>query len=97
MIKGYKDGSFLPNALISRIEMTAMLMRTLSEQSTHASTDFADDRLIPAWAKSYVAAAYDAGIVKGRGNNRFIPEATATRAEAVTMVLHLLDYNHKAK
>ncbi|WP_336772422.1 cadherin-like beta sandwich domain-containing protein [Paenibacillus sp. MMO-58] len=93
MIKGYEDGSFHPNAEISRMEMAAILMRAAGEQAVTASTGFADDSLIPSWAKSLVAAAYDAGIVNGRGNNRFMPLAAATRAEAVTMVLHLLDYN----
>ncbi len=93
MIKGYEDGSFHPNAEISRMEMATILMRTVGKQAVTASTGFADDSLIPSWAKPLVAAAYDAGIVNGRSTNRFMPLASATRAEAVTMVLHLLDYN----
>ncbi|TCM98992.1 S-layer family protein [Paenibacillus sp. BK033] len=93
LIKGYEGGSFQPNAEISRMEMAVILMRTVGEQAVSAPTGFEDDSLIPAWAKPYVSAARESGIVNGRGNNEFMPMSTATRAEAVTMVLHLIDYN----
>ncbi|MEK3884088.1 S-layer homology domain-containing protein [Paenibacillus sp. PL2-23] len=34
--------------------------------------------------------AADAGIVQGRSGNRFAPQATAKRAEAVTMIMNML-------
>ncbi|UKS29689.1 S-layer homology domain-containing protein [Paenibacillus sp. HWE-109] len=30
------------------------------------------------------------GIIEGRGDNKFVPNETATRAEAVTMIMNLL-------
>ncbi|MGO4110880.1 cadherin-like beta sandwich domain-containing protein [Paenibacillus sp. YAF4_2] len=94
LITGYKDGSVRPNAEINRLEMAVMLIRTLGNHAlSSAVTDFNDDSLIPDWARAYVAAAKEIGIVNGRGGNRFMPSATATRAEAVTMVLHLLEFN----
>ncbi|WP_336786106.1 cadherin-like beta sandwich domain-containing protein [Paenibacillus sp. MMO-177] len=93
LITGYEDGSFRPNAEITRMEMAVILMRTVGEQAATASTGFADDSHIASWAKPFVKAARDAGIANGRGTNRFTPLAAATRAEAVTMVLHLLEYN----
>lgn len=34
---------------------------------------------------------YEAGLVEGQGNNRLAPNDQATRAEAVTLILRLLD------
>jgi len=48
---------------------------------------FKDASRIPAWALSYVSAAYKAGLVKGTGNNMFNPLAEATRAEVVTLLM----------
>lgn len=92
IINGYEDGSFRPDAQISRAEMAAMIIRalTVEVQSNH-STSFADDADIPVWAKGYVAAAAQEGIIRGREGNQFAPNEQATRAEAVVMLLRMLD------
>ncbi|QAY65242.1 cadherin-like beta sandwich domain-containing protein [Paenibacillus protaetiae] len=96
LVNGYGNGSFLPDAPINRAEVVVMLMRSLGQQpASAASTGFDDDSHIPLWAKPSVAAANEAGLINGRGNNTFVPDAAATRAEAVTMMLHLLDYNKR--
>jgi alpha-tubulin suppressor-like RCC1 family protein len=92
LISGYSDGSFRPNATISRIEITVILVRALGLSSSgNSSTKFADDSRIPAWAKPYAAAASDLGIVKGRNANLFAPDSAATRAEAIIFIQRLLD------
>lgn len=58
---------------------------------TGAETGFADNSTIPAWSKPYVAAAYDAGLISGRGSNRYAPVDELTRAEAVVIILSILD------
>ena len=55
-----------------------------------AVTDFADDKDIPSWAKGTVAAIKKLGIMAGTGTNQFNPDAQATRAEAVTVLLRML-------
>ncbi|MEK3731668.1 chitobiase/beta-hexosaminidase C-terminal domain-containing protein [Paenibacillus sp. FSL M8-0334] len=92
IVDGYNDGSFRPNAQITRVEMAAMIARALQLQlNANASTGFADDEAIPQWAKGAVEAIRKLGIVDGRGGNRFVPNETATRAEATVMLLRLLD------
>ncbi|WP_091176254.1 S-layer homology domain-containing protein [Paenibacillus sp. 1_12] len=44
---------------------------------------------IPQWARAEVAAAHKQGIINGRDNNLFAPNDSATRAEAVTLILAL--------
>ncbi|MEK0313480.1 NEAT domain-containing protein [Cohnella sp. 56] len=93
IVGGYEDGTFRAGGKISRAELTVMIVRALGlpvEQAPELT--FADAGDIPAWARPYVAVAFKEGLVSGRGQNKFAPVATATRAEAVTLVLKLLDY-----
>ncbi|MHA7964422.1 cadherin-like beta sandwich domain-containing protein [Paenibacillus sp. CAU 1782] len=92
IVGGYGDGSFQPSKTISRAEMAVMIARALSlpNQAT-VSAGFADDSSIPEWAKSSVHILKEQGILSGRGGNRFDPSAFTTRAEAITLILRLLD------
>ncbi len=92
VISGYEDGSLRPNSLINRSEMAGMVMRALDIAPDQGlKPTFADTDSIAAWAQPYVAAAAEAGLINGRGNNRFVPAANATRAEAVVLILRMLD------
>ncbi len=81
VINGYPDGSFRPQADITRADLAVMIARAsgvvLGET---VSTGFADDADIPAYAKPAIAALHEAGLIDGRGKNRFEPNATATRS-----------------
>ncbi|MBJ6364008.1 S-layer homology domain-containing protein [Paenibacillus sp. GCM10012307] len=87
-ITGYSDGTFRPDAPITRLEMAVMTAKAsrLNLQAS-VSTGFNDDKQIPAWAKEAVAAIKNRGYMSGKGSNRFEPYARATRAEAVTVLL----------
>jgi hypothetical protein len=92
IINGYQDGSFRPNASITRAEAIAMIARALDlHMESGAATSFADDGDIPLWAKGSAAAAAEHGIVQGRGGNRLAPNAIASRAEAITIILKMLE------
>ena len=56
------------------------------------SLDFNDAAAIADYAKSGVAAMQAAGIVNGKGNNLFAPQADATRAEVATMLMQYVEY-----
>ncbi|MCC3374257.1 Ig-like domain-containing protein [Cohnella sp. REN36] len=92
IVSGYGDGSFRPDAEITRVEMTVMIVRALGGVSgSGGNTSFADEAAIPAWARGDVAIARERGIVQGRSGNRFDPLASATRAESVALLMRLLD------
>lgn len=91
-MNGYPDGTFRPNAWITREEMAAVTIRSIHMNVvSEGRSEFADNNQIAAWARPYVVAAVEAGILKGKGNNRFAPKANATRAEAVTIILIALE------
>ncbi|MBP1990162.1 S-layer homology domain-containing protein [Paenibacillus eucommiae] len=92
IISGYEDNTFRPNGAITRVEMAAMAARALNlTLDAAAVTEFADDQEIPTWGKGAVAAVQQKGIVQGQVNHKFNPNGQATRAEALTVILRLLD------
>jgi len=92
IISGYEDGSFRPGESITRAEMTAMIVRALRlPLRTGEATSFVDDGNIPNWAKGYVTAAAESGIVSGRSGNAFAPNDIANRGEAAVTLLRLID------
>ncbi|WP_438348188.1 S-layer homology domain-containing protein [Paenibacillus sp. FA6] len=92
IVSGYDDGSFRPTANITRAELAAMIAKAYGARSTTIdATDFADDNDIPVWAKSAITTMKELGIISGRGDNKFAPKETATRAEAVTIIMNLLE------
>ncbi|MGF7047766.1 putative repeat protein (TIGR02543 family) [Paenibacillus sp. DS2015] len=92
IIKGYGDGTFRPGAGITRSEMAMMIANALGQPIDEVTaTGFVDDEVIPNWAKSAVAAMKKLGIITGKGMNKFAPDDHATRAEAVSVLLKMME------
>lgn len=93
IVLGYEDNTFRSGRMISRAEITTMIVRASGIQAdAQQLSTFGDKDQIPAWAYSYITAAAEAGLIQGKGDNLFMPNDNATRAEAVTLILSLLDY-----
>jgi hypothetical protein len=91
-IKGYEDGTFRANKEITRSELVVIAVRALGlEVNPKATLTFDDADQIPVWARPYVATAAEAGLIKGNGDGKFNPNASSTRAEAVTLILAMLN------
>ncbi|MFD0714744.1 beta-N-acetylglucosaminidase domain-containing protein [Paenibacillus sp. GCM10027626] len=92
IITGYADQTFGAEQQISRAEMTAMIVRAL-KLPLDASTKpaFKDANQIAKWAKPSVAAAAEANLIRGKGGQLFAPQDKTTRAEAVTVVMNMLN------
>ena len=90
VISGYPDGTFRPNAPITRAEFAAMIAR-FDETAKSADTPFTD--ISGHWAENAIGKAYGNGWVEGSGKTVFCPESNLTRAETATLlnrVLHRL-------
>ncbi|WP_128425180.1 S-layer homology domain-containing protein [Gudongella oleilytica] len=100
VLKGYPDGTFKPNDLITRAEFAAVAVRIRGLESVAVASKglpsgFSD---VPAghWAAGYVGVAASTGIVKGIGNGLFAPNAPVKYEEAVTMLVRALGYEPDA-
>lgn len=99
IIQGYEDGSFRPNALITREEIAVMLVRAMSyigldrsvsqEQQIKVLAPFTDTESL-SWSAPYLAAALQDQIVQGKPGNRLDPKGVLTRAEMVVMLKRFL-------
>lgn len=91
-VSGYEDGTFRANKEITRTELVVIIVRALGlEMNSNAKIAFSDSEQIPLWARPYVAAAVERGLIKGDGSGRFNPNHFSTRAEAITLILALLN------
>ncbi|MFC3846609.1 S-layer homology domain-containing protein [Paenibacillus sp. GCM10012304] len=94
IVNGRETDKFEPNSLVSREEMTAILMR--SYRLLHGKTDpaaapsFSDEAAIGQWVLADVKAATALGLVQGRSEGQFEPQGFATRAEAAQVLYRLL-------
>jgi len=63
IVKGYTDGTFKPNATVTRAEFAVMLMNALKPAGNGVELGFTDT--IPAWAEKSIAQALEAKIIRG--------------------------------
>lgn len=83
IMQGYPDGTFMPDATISRAEIAAVLSNVYSLTGTGVRT-FTDMHTHP-WAQNFVSLAADRGIINGFPDNTFRPAENVTRAQVVTL------------
>ena len=88
IITGYSDGSFRPDAPVTRAEFAAIASRF--EKLTEGSKSFTDvsDTY---WAARYINFAATRGWVTGYSDGTFKPENTITRAEVAAVTCRLLE------
>nr|WP_246320408.1 S-layer homology domain-containing protein [Paenibacillus qinlingensis] len=98
LVSGFEDGSFQPNAPITREQMAVMVAKALSaagktvEGQAELLNKFNDNSQISNWAKTSVSQSVKAGIISGMTDSTFVPSANASRAQAVVMLKRLLQY-----
>lgn len=94
LITGYADGTFKPAADITRAEFVTMVSRfyEIDEAATSTFTDVSGH-----WAEKYIANATSKGWINGYEDGTFKPDKYITRAEAMTIVNHLLNRKVTAK
>ncbi|GGE01430.1 S-layer homology domain-containing protein [Paenibacillus nasutitermitis] len=92
IISGYTNQTFGAKQQISRTEMTAMIVRALKlPLDAGAEPPFKDANQTAKWAKPYVSAAANANLIRGKGGQLFAPQDKTTRAEAVTVIMNMLN------
>ncbi|MDR2771267.1 MAG: S-layer homology domain-containing protein [Clostridiales Family XIII bacterium] len=95
VVSGMGDGSFMPDASVTREQIAAMLYRYAGHKSadTGAKGDlaaFTDAEGISGWASEALAWAVGAGVVSGMGDGSVAPQGMATRAQVAQMLRNFM-------
>lgn len=96
ILNGYEDGTFKPEATITRAEMAKIVCETLGYYGMGSDKTPFDDVEPKHWAAGYINIAASLGIINGYGNGKFGPEDTVTYEQAVKMVVCALGYEAMA-
>lgn len=99
LINGYEDGTFKPDAEITREQMITMVMRVyeyisgenVTSVDGYNSADFADIGEVSDYAVNSLKAAKALGLANGVGDNAFNPTGTADRAAVAKIIVELLE------
>lgn len=89
VVSGYPDGTFKPNANVTRAEFSAMIARMFSV--SYVGNNMFED-INGHWAESYINILAKLGILKGDNGNAD-PDANLTRAQAAAMCNRLVGRN----
>lgn len=87
IIAGYPDGTFRPNAPITRAEFAAIATR-FDNNGDKTPVNFKD--IIGHWAEGEITVAANHGWVSGYGDDTFRPQNQITRAETMSLVNRVL-------
>ncbi|WP_332650870.1 S-layer homology domain-containing protein [Lysinibacillus sp. 54212] len=84
LIKGYPNGTYMPDSSITRAEAASIIARALNLKNTK-NPPFTD---VPSshFAYNAIAAVAEHGIITGREKNKFSPEGKLTRAEMASIL-----------
>ena len=88
IITGYPDGTFRPNAAITRAEFAAIAAR-FDNDGDKTAAKFSD--IATHWAKDEISIAYNNGWITGYPDGTFGPQRSITRAETATMINRVID------
>ena len=88
IVKGNPDGTFDPDAPITRAEFAAIAAR-FDDKNTNTTSNFSD--IASHWAKNEIGVAANKGWINGYPDSTFRPDQYITRAEAMTLVNRVLN------
>ena len=96
VIEGFEDGSFQPNATVTRAQMAKMIyvLRTGNSDASAYNDDYTTFTDIGShWARGYIKYCQSLGIIAGKSNTKFCPNDKVTAQEAAKMLLVTLGYD----
>ncbi|RVU54550.1 S-layer homology domain-containing protein, partial [Anaerosphaera multitolerans] len=88
-VNGYPDGTFRPNANITRGEFATMASRFLVDSGSLTNYQFTDTK--GNWAEDAINKLASNGLISGYPDGSFKPDQQITRAEAATLMNAVLE------
>jgi hypothetical protein len=91
IIKGFTDGSFRPNDIVTRAQFASMVS-SFDTANVRSAVAFPD---VPTsfWANSAIRTAYQKGFMSGYPNGTFSPNQPIPRAQALVSLANGLGYS----
>ncbi len=95
--QGDHEGNFNPDSEITRAEFAVLMCRLSKTNVDEAALSVFTDMSNEHWANGYIAAATEAGILKGFEDGTFRPSEAVTGEQAVKMVVCALGFGEEAE
>ncbi|RIE01730.1 S-layer homology domain-containing protein [Cohnella faecalis] len=89
-IAGYNDGTFRPDASITRAEFASIIARVFHIEPAGGSRVLKDVK--DHWAGNAIAALASNGIIAGYGDDTFRPSHAISRAEIIAIISRVVDF-----
>lgn len=96
VISGTAAGSFAPGKNVTRAEFATMMTKALRLEDDNVTSDF-DDVRKEHWFYATVSASFKSGIIKGRSQKIFDPDANISRQEMAIMISNALKLSKKTE
>lgn len=98
IVSGYGNGVFGPDDVITREQLALILMNYARHKEydigkANNLTAYDDVNQIHDWALDAIRWANAEGMISGRSVNTIVPQGTATRGEAATILMRFLENN----
>lgn len=96
LMKGYGNGLFGPNELITREQMAVILNNYMNYKGItlpiiDSDSLFSDNDQISIWARDSVTKMKCLGLIKGVGNNNYAPKDIVNRASVAQILMNLIN------
>lgn len=92
VLVGYPDGNFKPDETATRAEFTAMVIKALHQDKSALKKTFEfSDVPYKYWAFNVVQRAINFDLIKDTADNKFRPEDTITKKEAMDIMVSALN------
>jgi len=91
VVKGYPDGTYKPDNIVTRAEMAVIVVSALGLADYATGTAKFSD-MAGHWSNPYVAYATSLGVIAGYPDGTFKPDKTVSYDEAATMLVAALGY-----
>lgn len=95
VLDGYSDGTFRPNAALTRAQFCKMAVYAMdggSELGRYSTVTIFPDVKPSFWASSYINMAAKKSVIAGFADGKFKPNQTVTAGQAVTILMRGLGY-----
>jgi hypothetical protein len=91
IVEGKGNNNYKPGQNVTRAEFIKMMATFNGLEPSNIAVDFTDKAQIPTWARPYIGAAVEAGLIEGNGDGSLRPNEHISRAEMVTILVRGLE------